>query len=231
MTQANEHVRIFDTTLRDGEQSPGATMTTSEKLEVARALSRLGVDIIEAGFPAASPDDLLAVKTIAEEIGAGDGGTGRSAPPTICGLARACTARHRPGPRGRGAGRHPTGPHLHRHLPHPPRAQAADERGTGVGEGADDGRLRARALRRCRVQPRRRGPDRVRLPLPGGRDGNRGRRRDHQHPGHRRLHDAVGVRADDRRSQGTGTRHRKRDPLGPLPQRPRHGHRQHPRRV
>ena len=52
------HVRIFDTTLRDGEQSPGATMTSSEKLEVAKTLSRLGVDIIEAGFAAASPDDL-----------------------------------------------------------------------------------------------------------------------------------------------------------------------------
>jgi 2-isopropylmalate synthase len=91
MTQepTSEHVRIFDTTLRDGEQSPGATMTTSEKLEVARALSRLGVDIIEAGFPAASPDDLLAVKTIAEQIGAGDSSEGREAPPTICGLARA----------------------------------------------------------------------------------------------------------------------------------------------
>ena len=89
MTQANEHVRIFDTTLRDGEQSPGATMGTGEKLEVARALSRLGVDIIEAGFPAASPDDLLAVKTIAKEIGSGDAGGHRKAPPTICGLARA----------------------------------------------------------------------------------------------------------------------------------------------
>jgi len=90
MTQANEHVRIFDTTLRDGEQSPGATMTTSEKLEVARALSHLGVDIIEAGFPAASPDDLLAVKTIAEQIGSGDQSSDRPTPPTICGLARAC---------------------------------------------------------------------------------------------------------------------------------------------
>ena len=91
MTQesTSEHVRIFDTTLRDGEQSPGATMTTSEKLEVARALSRLGVDIIEAGFPAASPDDLLAVKTIAGEIGAELATAGRAAPPTICGLARA----------------------------------------------------------------------------------------------------------------------------------------------
>ena len=65
----DSYVRIFDTTLRDGEQSPGATMTSAEKLEVARTLKRLGVDVIEAGFPAASPDDLAAVQRIAEVIG------------------------------------------------------------------------------------------------------------------------------------------------------------------
>src|SRR3990172_6683036 len=86
-----ETVRIFDTTLRDGEQSPGATMTSAEKLEVARALSRLGVDVIEAGFPAASPDDLKAVRQIAEEVG-NTGAEGRSEPPIICGLARATRA-------------------------------------------------------------------------------------------------------------------------------------------
>ena len=84
------HVRIFDTTLRDGEQSPGATMTSSEKLEVAKTLSRLGVDIIEAGFAAASLDDLRAVKTIAEAVGVtGVEGRPASEPPTICSLARA----------------------------------------------------------------------------------------------------------------------------------------------
>jgi 2-isopropylmalate synthase len=75
-------VLIFDTTLRDGEQSPGATLNSAEKLEIARQLSRLGVDIIEAGFPAASPDDLAAVQRIAREVGTPDG-------PVICGLARA----------------------------------------------------------------------------------------------------------------------------------------------
>lgn len=82
----DNYVRIFDTTLRDGEQSPGATMTSAEKLEVARALARLGVDIIEAGFPAASPDDLDAVRRIAVEVGNPTDGT---KPPIICGLARA----------------------------------------------------------------------------------------------------------------------------------------------
>ncbi len=80
-----EFVRIFDTTLRDGEQSPGATMTSAEKLEVARSLARLGVDIMEAGFPAASPDDLEAVRRIAIEVG---NPTDSETAPVICGLAR-----------------------------------------------------------------------------------------------------------------------------------------------
>ena len=63
------YVRIFDTTLRDGEQSPGCTLTSKEKLEIARQLSKLGVDIIEAGFPVASPDDFEAVRAIAREVG------------------------------------------------------------------------------------------------------------------------------------------------------------------
>eukprot|EP00882_Tetradesmus_deserticola_P030808 GHRQ01034766.1.p1 GENE.GHRQ01034766.1~~GHRQ01034766.1.p1 ORF type:complete len:111 (-),score=47.75 GHRQ01034766.1:561-893(-) len=62
-------VRIFDTTLRDGEQSPGATLTSKEKLDIARQLAKLGVDIIEAGFPIASPDDFEAVRAIAMEVG------------------------------------------------------------------------------------------------------------------------------------------------------------------
>ncbi len=86
----DNYVRIFDTTLRDGEQSPGATMTSAEKLDVARALARLGVDVIEAGFPAASPDDLEGVRQIAVEVG--QPGAGRPRPPIVCGLAR--TSKH-----------------------------------------------------------------------------------------------------------------------------------------
>jgi 2-isopropylmalate synthase len=86
----DSYVRIFDTTLRDGEQSPGATMTSAEKLEVARMLARLGVDVIEAGFPAASPDDLAAVRRVAVEIGQPGRVEGMpQRPPMICGLARA----------------------------------------------------------------------------------------------------------------------------------------------
>ncbi len=94
-----DYVRIFDTTLRDGEQSPGASLTSAEKLEIARQLARLGVDIIEAGFPAASPDDLEGVKQIAQEVGNPSYGTLAAAfpnaassaarVPIIAGLARA----------------------------------------------------------------------------------------------------------------------------------------------
>lgn len=61
-------ITVFDTTLRDGEQAPGCTMNTREKLEFAKQLERLGVDVIEAGFPVASPDDFEAVSTIAREV-------------------------------------------------------------------------------------------------------------------------------------------------------------------
>ncbi len=84
------YVRFFDTTLRDGEQSPGATLTSAEKLEIARALARLGADVLEAGFPAASPDDLEGVRRIAVEVGNMPGPSGE--PPIICGLARATTS-------------------------------------------------------------------------------------------------------------------------------------------
>ena len=73
-------VKIFDTTLRDGEQSPGASMNTAEKLEIARQLVRLGVDVIEAGFPISSPGDFESVRKIGEEVGDAV---------IVCGLSRA----------------------------------------------------------------------------------------------------------------------------------------------
>ena len=63
-----DHLRIFDTTLRDGEQSPGISLDVAEKLEIAEQLARLGVDIIEAGFPIASPGDFEAVEAIARGV-------------------------------------------------------------------------------------------------------------------------------------------------------------------
>src|SRR5581483_2141198 len=73
-----QRVHIFDTTLRDGEQSPGISLNTQEKVEIAQQLARLAVDVIEAGFPITSPGDFEAVQPIAREV---EG-------PVICGLAR-----------------------------------------------------------------------------------------------------------------------------------------------
>src|SRR5271168_4462222 len=78
-SQDPNRVLIFDTTLRDGEQSPGISLNAQEKLEIAQQLARLGVDIIEAGFPIASPGDFEAVRGIAQQVRG----------PIIAGLARA----------------------------------------------------------------------------------------------------------------------------------------------
>ncbi|GAX34082.1 2-isopropylmalate synthase [Nodularia sp. NIES-3585] len=85
MTNKAEQIIIFDTTLRDGEQCPGATLNIDEKLAIAKQLSRLGVDVIEAGFAFASPGDFQAVQKIAQLVGTEDG-------PVICSLARAIKA-------------------------------------------------------------------------------------------------------------------------------------------
>src|SRR3954447_20503020 len=77
-TMSDDRLIIFDTTLRDGEQSPGASMNLAEKLEIALALHELGADVIEAGFPIASPGDFEAVQAIARQVQG----------PVICGLAR-----------------------------------------------------------------------------------------------------------------------------------------------
>src|ERR671928_304222 len=78
----DDRIIIFDTTLRDGEQSPGISLNAAEKLEIAHQLARLGVDVIEAGFPIASPGDFEAVRAIAREVHG----------PVIAGLARAHAA-------------------------------------------------------------------------------------------------------------------------------------------
>jgi len=79
---SRDRVRIFDTTLRDGEQAPGFSMSRSQKKRIAQALAELGVDIIEAGFANASDDDFASVKAIADELRG----------PTICALARCQTS-------------------------------------------------------------------------------------------------------------------------------------------
>ena len=177
-------VHIFDTTLRDGEQSPGISLNTQEKVEIAQQLARLGVDVIEAGFPITSPGDFEAV--------AGDRPRGRG-PGDL---------RPRPHPQGghrrrlgRDQGRRaPAHPHLHLDLRHPHRAPAADHPRGRQGPGAGRGGAGQVLLRRRRVLADGRDPRRRRVHGRGLRDrGRRGRDGD-QHPRHRRLHDAGGVR-------------------------------------
>jgi len=105
-------------------------MTSEEKLEVARALSRLGVDVIEAGFPSASPDDFDAVKEIARTIG-NDVPQGRISgePPTICGLARATEKDIRTAADAVAVAKHPRIHVFLATLAHPSGAQAQDDEG------------------------------------------------------------------------------------------------------
>src|ERR671917_698058 len=97
MRDEANRVRIFDTTLRDGEQSPGISLNTAEKLEIAHQLARLGVDVIEAGFPIASPGDFEAVQAIAREVhGPIVAGLARAQAPDVEAAARAVADAARP---------------------------------------------------------------------------------------------------------------------------------------
>ena len=197
-------VRIFDTTLRDGEQAPGAGLTAAEKLEVARQLVRLKVDVIEAGFPAASPGDFEAVRRIAQE--------------TRGGIAVAALARCKDGDPQRAveAIRVAERPHLHVfiatsdiHLKHKLRIDREEALAEAV-RWVRYGREQLGPRRRDRVQRRGRLADRPRLPAAGLRGGRRGRRHHGQHPRHRRLRDPGRVRAARRarRRRWSGARRR-----------------------
>ena len=178
-------VLIFDTTLRDGEQSPGISLNTAEKLEIAHQLARLGVDVIEAGFPIASPGDFEAVQAIAREV---EG-------PVIAGLARANAAdidRAWEAVRDARATAHP---HVRLDVGHPHRAPAADHaRGRASGLARAAVAQAQGALRRRRVLADGRHARRRRVHRRGAADRDRRGRDDDQHPGHRRLRDARRVR-------------------------------------
>ena len=176
---------IFDTTLRDGEQSPGASMTKDEKLRIARQLERLKVDVIEAGFAASSNGDFEAVKAIA----ACHQGSHR----VLAGARQ--RPRHRArrrGAEGRQVARASTlfiatsALHMEKKLRMTPE------------QVFEQARLSVRFARnlcgRRRVLARRRLPLRPRLPLPRARGGDRRRRDDDQHPRHRGLCDPRAVR-------------------------------------
>jgi isopropylmalate/homocitrate/citramalate synthase len=129
MSKAQDNIIIFDTTLRDGEQSPGATMTFEEKLQVAALLDEMGVDVIEAGFPIASDGDFEAVTEIAKQT--------KNA--VIAGLARAIPGDIR---RCADAVKHATAAahtHLRVDLADPSGAPDAQEPGRGAGHHPRNG--------------------------------------------------------------------------------------------
>ena len=160
-------VLIFDTTLRDGEQAPGSRMNVPDKLEMARALDALGVDIIEAGFPIASPADSEAVRRSRTEVRR----------PTICGAGPLPRRRTSTRPRGRCGP--PERPRIHTFLAtsdlHLQHQAAHDARGRASSRPSRRPPRQA-VHRRCRVLGEGRDAQRPRFSVPGGRGGDRGGR-------------------------------------------------------
>ena len=180
----DDRVIIFDTTLRDGEQSPGISLNTGEKLEIAHQLARLGVDVIEAGFPIASPGDFEAVQAIAREVHG----------PVIAGLARAHAADIE---RAAAAVRDAERPRVHTfistsdiHIEHQLQSTREDVKGTARAAVAharslvDDVEFSPMDATRADVE----------FTAEVVADRDRRGRDDDQHPGHRRLRDAGRVR-------------------------------------
>ena len=184
----DDRIIFFDTTLRDGEQSPGFSMNLEEKLRMAEELAELGVDVIEAGFAIASPGDFESVQSIAQKFSK-DGpviaSLGRANPADILRSAEAL----KPAARKR----------IHIVLATSDAAyarQAAADAGGGAGPDDLQRHAGPAALRRRRMVGRGRQPLRPRLPLPLRRGRHQGGRHHHQHPRHRRLFDAGGHGAD-----------------------------------
>ena len=215
-----DRVVIFDTTLRDGEQCPGATMTHEEKLEVAELLDAMGVDIIEAGFPIASEGDFRRRQRDRQA---------RQERRDLRALARRAEG-HRPLRRGDQAGQAQAHPHLPLHLAGAHEIQAAEGAARGLRDGDRAGHPRARPYRRRGMVGRGRHPHRARFPLPlrGSRD--QCRRHHHQYPRHRRLHRAGGIFRAVQDGARARAQFRQGALLGALPQRSRHGGGQFARR-
>ena len=217
-----DRVRIFDTTLRDGEQSPGISLNKQEKLEIAHQLARLGVDIIEAGFPIASPGDFEAVQAIAREVQG----------PVICGLARAGVQDI---DAAWNAIKDSERPRIHTfistsdiHIEHQLQTTREDVKGQARAAVAQAKRL----LRRRRVLADGRHPLRPRVHRRGAADRAR-RGRDHdQRARHRRLLDAAtSTPRCGRELYRLVPGLRDVVDLGPLPRRPGPGGRQLVRRA
>ena len=216
-----DKVLIFDTTLRDGEQSPGVALNVEDKLEIARALERLRVDIIEAGFPA-SLARRLRVRHPDRQAGA--------------------RLRHRRA-RPRRASRTSTPAGRPFSTPST-RASTSSSRPPTSTSCTSSSATRSVCWRwraRWSLAPRSTAEDVEFSPMDATRSdseyvyrmldrGHRRRRDDRQHPGHRRLHDPGGVRAVPPRHPGERAEHPQGAHLRPLPQRPRSGRREQPGR-
>jgi hypothetical protein len=131
--EKERHIRIFDTTLRDGEQSPGVALSLDQKLEIAHALARLNVDIIEAGFPVSGPLEFEAVSAHRRR-----GKGARHLPPSPA--PTPWTLTKRPGPWRRR--KSPESTSSLQRLQDPPPVHAEEDRGGGPGDGGRDGPLR-----------------------------------------------------------------------------------------
>ena len=153
-----ERITIFDTTLRDGEQSPGASMSMEQKYELAAQLSRLGVDVIETGFPVSSPHQFEASRLIAQKVKG----------PTIAALARALEKDLDAAAEAiEAAARAPPHPHLPRHLPHPHAVQAASKKPDEVVEMAVQAvRYARRTVDEVEFSPEDGSRSELALPLP-----------------------------------------------------------------
>ena len=204
----DSRVVIFDTTLRDGEQSPGCSMNLEEKLRVAKLLEDMGVDVIEAGFPIASNGDFEAVREVAAIVR-------RSA---VAGLAR---ARRRDIDRAWEALRGAVRPRIHTFISTSPlhmkyKLQMEPD---AVHDAVVDSVSYARNL--CddvEWSPEDGSRTETGFPVPHRGRCHHGRRSNNQHPGHRRLRGARGICGPYRDADGPSSKHRQGRDLRPLPQ-------------
>ena len=212
-------VRIFDTTLRDGEQAPGAGLTAAEKLEVARQLVRLKVDVIEAGFPAASPGDFEAVRRIAQET--------RRASPWPPSPAAATAIRSGPSRRSRSPSARTSTSSSRRATSTSSTSSGSTATRRSPRRSAGSATAASSSGRDAEIEFSAEDASRTDLDylLQGLRGGRRGGRVHRQHPRHRRLRHPGRVRRA--RRAGRGPRRRPGDRQRPLPQRPGPRHGQH----
>ena len=172
-----EKLFIFDTTLRDGEQVPGCQLNTTEKIEVAKLLESLGVDVIEAGFPISSPGDFNSVLEISKAVSA----------PTICALTRAVKKRHRRGRRCPATGQAQAHPHGYRRFAPAHLRQTALDARENPRTGRRSREIRQKLCRGRGVLRRRRRARRSSIPRPRGRGRHCGRGYGGQHSRHHGL--------------------------------------------